>query len=159
MTRRPNDHQRSGAPKGTPSIVSRLITAAYWQRQCGLLFPADGHYTYGSSTTHHPVLTVADVNRYTDGWKIPAKATAKTRLIWTNGEFDPWRTSGVSSPFRPGGPLVSSPDAPVQLIPDGFHCSDMLAHNGIANAGVQLVIDREIAQIKTWVAEWGHYEE
>ena len=69
-------------------------------------------------------------------------------------EFDPWRTSGVSSQFRPGGGLESTPEHPLQIIPGGFHCSDLIVKNGQVNAGVQTVIDNEVAQIKTWVAEY-----
>jgi hypothetical protein len=90
------------------------------------------------------------VNKHTKGWRLEDT----TRLIWTNGQFDPWRTSGVSSDFRPGGPLASRPSAPVQIIPGGFHCSDLRLKNGQANAGVQNVIDNEVAQIVKWLAEW-----
>lgn len=69
-------------------------------------------------------------------------------------QFDPWRESGVSSNFRPGGPLESRPSAPLNIIPGGFHCSDLLVKNGAVNEGVQKVIDAEIAQIKTWVDEY-----
>jgi hypothetical protein len=150
----PFAYWQDGAPQNTPSIVSRLVTAQYWQRQCDLFFPQDGEYTYGSSKTHRPQRTVDTVNDRTEGWFMPKEQKPTTRLIWANGEFDPWRTSGVSSAFRPGGPLVSTTEQPVQIIPGGFHCSDLRASNGIANAGVQKVIDNEIAQLKTWVEEF-----
>ncbi|MCJ1316208.1 hypothetical protein MMC15_001528 [Xylographa vitiligo] len=149
LTPLPSPH--SGAPSSRPSIVSRLVTAAYWQRQCGLFFPRDGN-----STTDGPAAaraSVAAVNAYTHGWDI----VNSTRLIWTNGQYDPWRTSGVSSQFRPGGPLASSAAAPLQIIPGGFHCSDLIASNGAANAGVQTVIENEVAQVKRWVAEFQAY--
>jgi hypothetical protein len=76
------------------------------------------------------------------------------RLIWTNGEFDPWRTTGVSSEFRPGGEFKGTKEMPVQIIPGGFHCSDLRISNGLANPGVMKVIENEIAQIKTWVDEF-----
>ena len=91
-----------------------------------------------------------DENAYTGGWDI----TNTTRLIWTNGQHDPWRESGVSSDYRPGGPLASTAQAPLQIIPDGFHCSDLILLNGEVNAGVQTVIDNEIQQIKEWVDEY-----
>ncbi|KAJ5766315.1 Peptidase S28 [Penicillium nucicola] len=137
---------QDGAPSGTPSIVSRTVNAAYWQRQCSLFFPEVNGYTYASAKGK----TAAEVNAYTKGWDL----TDTTRLIWANGQFDPWRESGVSSSLRPGGPLKSRPSAPLNVIPGGFHCSDLIVKNGAANAGVQKVIDAEIAQIKTWVAEY-----
>lgn len=39
-------------------------------------------------------------------------------------------------------------------MPGGFHCSDLILKNGAANAGVQEVIDAEVAQMKEWVAEF-----
>lgn len=147
----PTDHDYSfaywqdGAPQNESTIVSRLVSAEYWQRQCALFFPEPG--TYGSAEGK----TVEDVNAYTGGWDI---ANNLTRLIWTNGEFDPWRDSTVSSVYKPGGQFTGTATAPLQLIPDGIHCSDMLAENGAVNAGVQEVIDNEIAQIKTWVDEY-----
>jgi hypothetical protein len=137
----------SGAPRDTPTIVSRLVTREYWQRTCGLMFPEVNGYTYGST---NPNINVHSINKHTKGWRLDDT----TRLIWTNGEFDPWRTSGMSSQFRPGGQLASTPEHPVQIIPGGFHCSDLILRNGAVNAGVQNVIDNEVAQIKTWVAEY-----
>ncbi|KAJ5217326.1 hypothetical protein N7468_010334 [Penicillium chermesinum] len=137
---------QDGAPSGVPSLVSRTVSADYYQRQCPLYFPTVNGHTYGSAKGK----TAADVNKWTKGWDL----THTTRLTWTNGQFDPWRTSGVSSGFRPGGPLQSTPEAPVNIIPAGIHCSDLSAENGLVNAGVQKVIDTEVAQIKTWVAEY-----
>jgi hypothetical protein len=93
---------------------------------------------------------VQDVNAYTGGWD----HTDTERLIWINGQWDPWKDSTVSSDFRPGGPLQSTPQAPVQIIPGGIHCSDMIAGNGVANAGVQKVIDYEVGVMKGWVEDF-----
>lgn len=136
---------QDGAPTNESTIVSRTVTAEYWERQCGLYFPAPG--TYGSAAGK----TVADVNAYTGGWDVAGNLT---RLIWTNGENDPWRDATVSSVYRPGGEFTGTATTPVQVIPDGIHCSDMLASNGAVNEGVQTVIDNEVAQIKAWVEEF-----
>lgn len=143
----PFAYWQTGAPLDQPTIVSRLLDAKYFQRQCGLFFPEVNGFTYGSAnkgTTPHAL------NHRTKGWKL----TDTTRLTWTNGEFDPWRTSGVSSQFRPGGPLASTEQHPVNIIPGGFHCSDLILENGVVNAGVQQVIDTEVAQIVAWVKEF-----
>jgi hypothetical protein len=152
----PFAYWQDGAPSDVPTIVSRLVTAEYWQRQCDLFFPPEDGLTYGSSSLHRPERTAETVNKATDGWFLPSEVKSSTRIIWTNGEFDPWRTSGVSSEFRPGGPLVSTKEAPVQIIPGGFHCSDLRVSNGVANEGVMQVIDNEVAQIKAWVEEYYH---
>ncbi|KAJ5899127.1 Peptidase S28 [Penicillium taxi] len=137
---------QDGAPSGVQSIVSRTVNAAYWQRQCPLFFPEVNGFTYASAKGK----TASEVNAWTKGWSL----TNTTRLTWTNGQFDPWRTSGVSSGFRSGGALQSKPSAPVHVIPGAFHCSDLILKNGQANEGAQKVIDAEVAQIKTWVAEY-----
>ncbi|EPE10865.1 serine peptidase [Ophiostoma piceae UAMH 11346] len=138
---------QDGAPEGTPTVVSRLVTAEYWQRQCPLYFPDEDGYTFGSSPTGGK--TVADTNAYTGGW-----FHNTTRLIWANGEFDPWKDATVSSDFRPGGALVSTPEAPVNVIPGGIHCSDLIMANAQQNAGVAAVVADEIAVIKAWVEEF-----
>lgn len=40
------------------------------------------------------------------------------------------------------------------MVPGGFHTSDLSLRNGRANAGVMKVINKEVAQIKEWVAEY-----
>lgn len=144
----PFDYWQNGAPRSRPTIVSRLLNATYWQRQCALFFPTVNGYTYGSNTS--PDNNVHQVNKHTKGWMLENTK----RLIWTNGEFDPWRTAGMSSQFRPGGPFPGSSTAPVLIIPGGFHCTDLVLKNGQVNAGVQQVIDNEVKQIVDWVAEY-----
>ncbi|KAL9055018.1 MAG: hypothetical protein Q9162_003783 [Coniocarpon cinnabarinum] len=95
-------------------------------------------------------LTEDDENAYTGGWDI----TNTTRLIYTNGEYDPWRTAGVSSDLRPAGPLASTEQVPVNVVPGGFHGSDMVTRNGDVNVGAKAVIDKEVQQIVDWVAEF-----
>lgn len=72
------DNNFSGAPRGTPTLVSRLVTDEYWQRQCTLQFPEVNGYTYGSV---NPDINVHSVNKHTKGWRLDDT----TRLIWTNG--------------------------------------------------------------------------
>lgn len=130
--------------------MSRLVTGDYWQRQCSLFFPSDGEYSYGSAEGK----TVNDVNAWTGGWEIDNT----TRLIYINGEFDPWRSGSTSSDFRPEGPLVSTAEVPVLLIPDGIHCSDLIYENAVVNDGVMAVVQAELAQMKEWVAEYNSTE-
>ncbi|KAK1540561.1 serine carboxypeptidase S28 [Colletotrichum paranaense] len=134
---------QTGAPKDRPSIVSRFVTPEYYQSQCDLFFPRQGEFTYASNAGK----TAADLNKATDGWFF----TNTTRLMWSNGEFDPWRSASVSSELRPGGPLKSRPGAPVHLIPGSRHCNDLLVRNGAVNEDMQEVITAEIAQMKAWV--------
>jgi hypothetical protein len=74
--------------------------------------------------------------------------------MWSNGEFDGWTSASVSSQFRPDGPLESTEEAPVFLIPKGIHCSDMFTVNTRVNAGLKKVFDEEVAIMKRWVGEF-----
>nr|POE51727.1 putative extracellular serine carboxypeptidase [Quercus suber] len=143
----PFGYWQTGAPADRPTIVSRLVDAEYWTRQCALFFP-DGPNgeTYGMAAGR----TADDVNAYTGGWQ----ARDSTRLIYANGGSDPWREAGVSAETRPGGPIPSSPQVPINIVPGGFHTSDLITRNGVANAGCQEVIDKELAQLEAWVNEW-----
>jgi hypothetical protein len=147
----PFGYWQTGAPADRPSIVSRLSSAEYWIRQCGLYFPEQDGQTYGIAKGK----TEADVNAYDGGWNIDSS----TRLLYVNGGFDPWREASVSSEFRPGGPLQSTEAVPVNIVPGGFHTSDLVTQNGVVNASVQAVIDKSVAQLAAWVAEFprGHH--
>ncbi|CAL3969226.1 unnamed protein product [Diplocarpon coronariae] len=144
----PFGYWQDGAPRHEATIVSRLITGEYWQRQCDLFFPTVNGFTYGSNIS--PDNNVHKVNKLTEGWQLENT----TRLIWTNGQYDPWKTSGMSSEYRPGGPFPGTETAPLQIIPGGFHCSDLRLKNGVFNEGAQEVIDNQVAQIVKWVAEY-----
>lgn len=115
--------------------------------QCELYFPG-GAYGYAKGRTED------DVNAWTGGWSdlhIP-------RLMYANGQFDPWREVTVSSSMRPGGPMQSSPDASngtqVYMLPGGTHCSDYVGANWAANEGAKKVADQEVAQMAVWVDEF-----
>ncbi|KAL1861845.1 hypothetical protein VTK73DRAFT_6905 [Phialemonium thermophilum] len=137
---------QTGAPKDRPTIVSRYVTAEYFQRQCGLLFPKEGNYTFGSNNGR----TAEDVNMLTEGWNL----TDTKRLLWVNGEFDPWRSASVSSELRPGGPFSGTESAPLFLIPGGRHCSDLAARNGEFNKDVASIQQQQVKQMVTWINEF-----
>ena len=68
------------------------------------------------------------------------------------GVADP--INSVSSDLRPGGPLQSTERVPVNVVPGGFHTSDLVTENGVVNAGCRAVIDAEVAQLVEWVSEY-----
>ncbi|KAI4633240.1 hypothetical protein J4E80_000603 [Alternaria sp. BMP 0032] len=143
----PFGNWKVGAPSGRPSLISRLITTDYWVRQCGLYFPPGPNgETYGLAAGR----TEEHFNTYFGGWNI----TNTSRLIFVNGEFDPWREISVSAKGRPGGPLQSTEQVPVEIVPDGVHTSDLNTKNGKVNAGVKEVQDRVLKQLVGWVEEW-----
>ncbi|KKY27697.1 putative serine [Phaeomoniella chlamydospora] len=137
---------QDGAPTSRSSIVSRLVTAEYWSRQCALYFPTVNGFTYGYAEGQ----TVDDINAWTRGWD----NTNTTHLIWTNGQYDPWKDATVSSDFRPGGPLTSTEERPVFIVEGGFHCSDLLVNNANANSAIAELMNEEVAVMKGWIDEY-----
>jgi hypothetical protein len=146
----PFGYWQDGAPQDRPSIVSRLSTQEYWERQCRLFFPPEDGVAYGLSAGR----TFDALNDFTGGWNI----NGTQRLLFVNGQYDPWRDAGVSSAFRPSGPLQSTTELPVLVVPGGFHCTDLSSKNGAFNPGVQKTIDAGVKQIVDWVGEYysGH---
>lgn len=122
---------------------------APWQRNiydfCDKQFPAVNGITYGlkAGRTYHRV------NQYTGGWR----DVRTERLLWVSGEFDPWREVTVSSSSRPGGPLKSTPQAPVFDIPGAAHCNDYVTANAETAEG-KVVFDGILAQFRTWLDEF-----
>ncbi|CAK7230271.1 hypothetical protein SBRCBS47491_007530 [Sporothrix bragantina] len=147
--------QTGSTPPGIPAIASRLMTAEYFQRQCDIYFgpksPGLGDARTNATVTYGSAVgrTVTNMNKWTDGWKFTTK-----RMLWVNGEFDPWRAASVSSEFRPGGPLQSTPDSPVIIIKGGKHCEDFGRFNASANAYLARVQLQEVAYIAGWVDEF-----
>lgn len=76
-----------------------------------------------------------------------------SRLILVNGEFDPWRKISVPAKGRPGGPLQSTKQVPVEIVPDSVHTSDLNTKNGKVNTGVKEVQERVLKQLVEWVKE------
>ncbi|KAF3923204.1 hypothetical protein ABW20_dc0109930 [Dactylellina cionopaga] len=141
----PFGYWQDAPPAGQPSIVSRFVTEEYWTRQCPLYFPPDGEYGVGLGNG-----TFQQLNDWTGGWFL----NDTQRLLYVNGQYDPWRDAGVSSKYRPGGPLESTEEIPVFVVPGGFHCSDLVPANGAVNPGVQATIDAAVQQIVKWVGEY-----
>ena len=129
------------------TIVPEAATAAYGEVLCKNSFPPEGNYTYGLAKGK----TVADFNAEYGGWDAYADAE---RIVFINGQFDPWRSGSISSEFRPGGEVTSTCGTPVFVIPGGWHHTDKNRASADANLEVKKVWDAEIALIKGWVAEF-----
>lgn len=137
--------RNSGPPPGQPALISRLLDAEYYGRQCQNFFPTEHGKTFASSQGK----TEIQVNDHTGGWE----TRASTRLLYSNGEYDPWRSASVSSTFRPGGPLNGTDSVPVILINGSRHCNDLSLSNAV-NPAVAAAQQAEISQISDWVAEF-----
>ncbi|KAI1370181.1 putative serine peptidase [Hypoxylon crocopeplum] len=142
-------YYQTGAPSNRPTVFSRLATAHYWQRQCDLFFPKEGKYTYASARGK----TAANLNAHTKGWRLPEYLDSESRLLWVNGEFDPWRSASVASEFRPDGPLAATADVPSIIIPGSRHCNDLRVRNAV-NPDVEKTQAEILAQMTKWTNEF-----
>ncbi|RYP15867.1 hypothetical protein DL766_009291 [Monosporascus sp. MC13-8B] len=138
-------YYQTGAPWGRPTVFSRLADAQYYQRQCELFFPRQGPYTYASNRGK----TAAALNAHTKGWHL----YDTKRLMWVNGEFDPWRSASMASVFRTGGPVPSTPQAPSIVIPGARHCNDLRVNNAV-NEDVKKTQEAIIKQMAKWANEF-----
>ncbi|ODA80554.1 hypothetical protein RJ55_03513 [Drechmeria coniospora] len=144
--RRRFEYWQVWGPESTSGLVSSFYVRDYWRRQCALYFPKVDGYTYGLARGR----SVGQINDLTGGWD----HVDTTRLMWVGGEYDPWRPATVSADKRPGGPLASTNEAPVWVIPKAAHCNDLIVRNGDANPVVAKIIREEVAKMKEWVAEF-----
>ncbi|KAJ6436345.1 putative extracellular serine carboxypeptidase [Purpureocillium lavendulum] len=126
-------------------LVSKAYNRSSSLAQCKKEFPDTNGFTYGLNKDR----TVEQVNAKIGGWT----QVNTTRLMWVNGEYDPWRPATVSSTSRPGGPLKSTKEAPVWVIPKAAHCNDYRTANRV-NEGAREAIDGVVKQMKEWVAEF-----
>lgn len=97
--------------------------------------------------------TASDINAHTKGWQLPEYLDAESRLLWVNGEFDPWRSASVASEFRPRGPLASTPNVPSILIPSSRHCNDLLVQNAV-NPDIKKTQADVVSQIAKWTNDF-----
>ncbi|KAI0106598.1 peptidase S28 [Hypoxylon sp. NC0597] len=142
-------YYQTGAPANRPTISSRLVNTDYYQRQCELFFPREVYYTYGSALGR----TADTINALTKGWNLPKYLDKSSRLLFVNGELDPWRSASVASEFRPRGPWVSTPDVPSIIIPGARHCNDLRVWKA-ADPDVKKAQEFILAQMKKWTDEF-----
>lgn len=114
--------------------------------QCGRFFPEEDGLTYGLNSGR----TTEQIVDKTTGWE----NIHTTRLIYVNGELDPWKQESVSSTNRPGGPLQSTDDVPVFVVKGGSHCSDLVMRDGYSNEDLLTQMGEMIYYIEKWVNEF-----
>ncbi|KAG6004461.1 hypothetical protein E4U43_000733 [Claviceps pusilla] len=144
------EYWQVGAPESTVGYPPRFFNVEYYRRQCLIMFPEMNGHKVGMAKG----IRATNVNHHTGGWF----NTNTTRLIWVNGEYDPWRSLSVASDFRPGGPFVSTEDRPSFVIPKASHCQDLIMHNGVVNQGVKKVQDATIKKMKEWVRDFHRHK-
>ncbi|KAI0751819.1 peptidase S28 [Daedaleopsis nitida] len=130
----------TGAPAGRPTIVSRHLTPEFSERSCDYDFPGafNGHKRFS-------LLNALDVNVKYGGWNVTTE-----RLIFVNGQRDPWREATVAA----NGALFSPNEMQPHLITDGFHCSDMMRSEGLLSPHVKAAQDAAVGYMTKWFKDW-----
>ncbi|KAI0737246.1 peptidase S28 [Daedaleopsis nitida] len=130
----------AGAPQAQPTIASRLVGAVWTERQCGYRFPDAGFQNSVASPN-------ADgLNALYKGWN-----TTANRLIFANGQRDPWREATVAADNAVDPGLAMQPRLESS---DGYHCSDLLMRESAASASVKKVQDDAVGKLAQWLLQW-----
>ncbi|CAK7228507.1 hypothetical protein SCUCBS95973_006904 [Sporothrix curviconia] len=124
------------------NIISQYADVHYFARQCPLMFPTVNGYSSGLAAGFTP----EHLDLYTGGWN-----GNFDKVIFVNGEVDPWRSATVSSDYRPGGRLASTQNAPVFVVPAGNHCPELLLEE---YEGAPDLYKDIFATMRTWLSEW-----
>lgn len=128
---------RDGAPEGSPSLVSRLITPQYDYRQCTYWFPE----AFPTATAPKTYITNA---KYM-GWDVNVD-----RLFFVNAKKDPWIEASVSSEYNP---RTSTERQPIYVLDNGYHCSDLVTRYNVA-PDIKAVQDTAVATFTRWISEF-----
>lgn len=143
----PEEFWQTGSPKGTLTLVSRLVNKDFFRKTCERYFPRGPKgETYGLDQGK----TVDSWNTRFGGWSDPSAYLNRTILV--NGLFDPWRAASFASPQRPGGILGNSTSIKHFLNPMGNHCTDTYRNAGAIWPEVRAIQEAGIQQIERWVA-------
>ncbi|KAK6220315.1 serine carboxypeptidase S28 [Colletotrichum tabaci] len=131
----------TGPPESNgTSIVSSHVRLEHRQRQCDLRFPQ----SFGHRPAVSEGFTVAMFNEWTGGWN-----ATFDKVLFCDGEFDPWRSATMSSDYRPGGPSLSTEAAPRLVVKGGNHVPDFQLSEKNAE-----VVAQEVAIIGRWIEAW-----
>ncbi|KAI1110885.1 serine carboxypeptidase S28 [Nemania sp. NC0429] len=130
---------QTGPPRADgSSIILSALTADHYQRRCDLTFPETNGYRAGSIVG----FTADHLNLWTKGWDAPFD-----RVLFVNGEHDPWRSATVASDYRPGG-AVSSDKIPSLIIEKGNHVPDLVLGSSPYQT---VVVQRAVEIMGAWL--------
>ncbi|KAI8072674.1 serine carboxypeptidase S28-domain-containing protein [Gongronella butleri] len=119
-----------------PTIVSRMLTPNWYQRQCPYFF---GEHT----VPHRPAWRYT--NQHYDGWHIKMN-----RTYFLDGEWDPWRTLSVQSKDAPAVP--TDVDAKYVVLPRAVHHWDFFVTDTVDDSIKELHKDL-VDTMRRWLKE------
>ncbi|GAA5934245.1 uncharacterized protein JCM15063_004515 [Sporobolomyces koalae] len=131
-----------GAPKGQPTIVSRLITPEYTGQICKQAFPP------GKLNAVPVTPNVTRINQY------GSFDLSYPRLAFIDGSADPWIYATPHSPEAKS--RKDTIRKPFKIIPEGVHHWD---ENGLTDPEqepkeIHKIHQEEIAFVRQWLREW-----
>ncbi|KAI1147343.1 serine carboxypeptidase S28 [Nemania diffusa] len=135
---------QTGPPKsdGT-NIISSALRPEHYQRRCPLAFPETNGFQAGSVVG----FTAEHLNMWTKGWDAPYE-----RVLFVNGEHDPWRSATIAADSRPGGPVESSDAIPALVVEKGVHVPDLILED---DSPYQTpVIEKAVEIMGSWLKDW-----
>lgn len=134
---------QTGPP--TPDSTSIILSALrpeHYQRRCALAFPETNGFRAGSIVG----FTAEHLNAWTKGWDTPYD-----RVLFVNGENDPWRSATVAADYRPGGPVATSDEIPSLIVEKGDHVPDLVLGDSPYQAAV---IEKAVEIMGVWLGDW-----
>ncbi|KAI1198091.1 serine carboxypeptidase S28 [Nemania serpens] len=134
---------QTGPP--TPDSTSIILSALrpeHYQRRCALTFPETNGHMAGSIVG----FTADHLNVWTKGWDAPYN-----RVIFVNGENDPWRSATVASEYRPGGAVQTSEQIPSLIVENASHVPDLVLGDNPSQA---VVIEQAVEIMGNWLKDW-----
>lgn len=90
---------------------------------------------------------VNEFNMETKGWNLMGQ-----NLWVVNGQYDPWRSSSLSSAWAPK--FVDTPSQDITVIPNAHHCWDFYLANTVYNSDVEQTQNEGITTIHGWLSTW-----
>lgn len=114
-----------GDPSNTKNIETTFLSLELFQMQC--------NETFGEALPTSP--QVEHVNKY-GGWNMQP-----SNIMWTNGEFDPWRTMGVAS-IEPSSPHRNTTQTvpPCNTPPQGSDVFGMIYDNMVHVSDMRVLL-------------------
>ncbi|KAI3331692.1 serine carboxypeptidase S28 [Xylariaceae sp. AK1471] len=134
---------QTGPPKSDGTgIIPSVLRPEHFQRRCPLSFPETNGFKAGSIEG----FTEDHLNQWTKGWDAPYE-----RVLFVNGEHDPWRSATIAADCRPGGPVESSDTIPSLIVEKGVHVPDLVLEGDQYQAPV---VEKAVEIMGSWLKDW-----
>ncbi|RYP67011.1 hypothetical protein DL769_005871 [Monosporascus sp. CRB-8-3] len=125
------------------NIVSSAMQETQYSRRCPLMFPETNGFVVGSvrgwNETH--------LNQWTGGWDSEFE-----KVIFVDGQYDPWRSASVSSDYRPEGGVYNTTEAPAFIVENGIHCPEFDIDE--SDPYTWPVVQSSVEIMAGWIKEW-----